>query len=255
MSTNLTAISLEKHLNELLDSSSFEDVCPNGIQITNTGEIKRVATAVSASLETIQKAIEWGTQALITHHGLFLNKTTVQLRGSLYNKVKLLLDNNIALLCYHLPLDAHIELGNNAVAARALGVTNLQTFGTFGKKAIGFYGTCNPIAPQELQAKLEKYYNHPAQVAVPETKKTITSIGFLSGGGHKFFPEAIKLGLDAFVTGTFDEPAWDQAQEENIAFYALSHTATEEIGPKALADYLAKTYDLSTKFIKTSNQF
>lgn len=255
MNIQLSANSLANQLNELLDITSFEDVCPNGMQIANTGELTRVATAVSANLETIQKAIAWGAQALITHHGLFLNKTTVQLQGSLYKKVKLLLDNNIALLCYHLPLDAHLELGNNAIAARALGVSQLQPFGIFGKKAIGFYGTCSPITPQELQAKLETYYNHPAQVAIAENKKTITSIGFLSGGGHKFFPEVIKLGLDAFVTGTFDEPAWDQAHEANIAFYALSHTATEEIGPKALAEYLENKHNLIATFIKTSNQF
>ncbi len=241
------------HLDQLLDAQSFDDVCPNGIQVTNNGEITKICTAVSASVETIQKAIQAKANTLIVHHGIFKVKDTVTLEGTLYQKVKLLLEHNIALLCYHLPLDAHQTIGNNWKVARDLGWQNLQPFGDYNKMLIGVQGTFPTISLQEFVQQLENYYGHSG--AIVPAKETIQSAAIVSGGAHKFINQAVAAGIDCFVTGTTDEPIWDIAHENNILFCAFGHAATEKIGPKALANYIQENLNISTEFIDTQNPF
>lgn len=249
----MTSNKLADYLNQLLDVSSFDDVCPNGIQVTNNGEITKICTAVSASLETIQKIIQAKANALIVHHGIFKVKDTVILEGTLYQKVELLLEHNIALLCYHLPLDAHQTIGNNWKVARDLGWQNLQPFGDYNKMLIGVQGTFSTISLQEFVQQLENYYGHSG--AIVPAKETIQSAAIISGGAHKFINQAIAAGVDCFITGTTDEPIWDIAQENNIAFAAFGHAATEKVGPKALANYVQETLKIPSEFIDTENPF
>ena len=137
----ITAATLEQSLNNLLDSHHIDDFCPNGIQVANKGEIKKIATAVSASREAIERSVDAGAQALIVHHGIFWKGDTYPLVGNKYKKIKLLMDYDIALLCYHLPLDMHQTLGNNWKVAHDLGWTSLQPFGEFNHMLIGVKGT------------------------------------------------------------------------------------------------------------------
>ncbi len=244
---------LATYLNEYLDSSTFEDSALNGIQVGNKGNISHIATAVSASLETIEKAAAIGANALIVHHGIFLKKEMQGITGTHYKKIKKLIESDIALLCYHLPLDAHTAVGNNWKAAHDLGLQNLQPFAQFGKKFIGVKGSISKTPFNEFQNKIEHYYGQKANVV--KIHEYISSVAIVSGAGEKCILDAARAGLDCLITGRVDEPVWDHAHEENVSFFGLGHYATEIIGPKTLAEHLQKTLGVKTTFIKTSNPF
>jgi dinuclear metal center YbgI/SA1388 family protein len=250
----ITLSDLQAYLHELLQCSTISDYCHNGIQVEGTEKIESIATAVSADLATIQAAAALGVQALIVHHGLFWQRDSHVISGVKREKIRLLLEHNISLLAYHLPLDKHQELGNNWRAAKELGWTDLQPFGFTNGQAIGVKGQIGPISREALQKKLEKYYRHSAQ-CVFGGKEKVHSIALISGGAHKSLSDAIEQGVDCFLTGTVDEPIWHQAKEGRINFFALGHSATERIGPKALGNHLEQKYQLSHQFIDSENPF
>lgn len=237
-----------RYLNELLKIDEFADYCENGLQVEGTSSIKKVATAVSASLATIQAAVEADVQALIVHHGLFWNADPYAVLGTKKEKLQLLLKHNISLLAYHLPLDAHQEFGNNWKAAHDLGWTDLQPFD------IGVKGTVGGISRDEFQKKLEEYYQHLAHCALGGIDY-IETAALISGGAYKSLLDAASQNIDCFITGNFDEPAWHQAHEEKINFYALGHSATERVGPKALGEHIQQQFGLETIFIDIPNPF
>jgi dinuclear metal center YbgI/SA1388 family protein len=251
MNQTITAYSLTRDLDQLLDPTGMSDFGPNGLIIPNEGAITKIATAFTPSLEIIEKAAQLGVQALITHHGL--QDVFPITSPTMYKKIKTLITHNIALLRYHLPLDAHQDLGNNWKAAKDLGWQNLEYFGECQGSLIGVRGTFAPVSTTEFVAKLEKYYGNNALVAAGKT--TIASAALISGGAHKYITQALHSGVDCFITGTTDDPAWDIAHEEKIVFCALGHAATEKVGPKALVAYLKKRYGIEAHFIDTANQF
>jgi len=250
----ITLQELCQQLDQLYQPGSFRDYCPNGLQVEGREEVKKIATAVSANLETLEEAKERGVDCLIVHHGLFWKGEDPRIQGSKREKIRLLLDEGISLLGYHLPMDAHLEIGNNAYAARQLGMTELEPFGEVDGLFIGVKGKVAPCSGEELQSKLEEYYTHSAAVALGGPQQ-IDTIGIVSGGGWKFLSEAAKKGVDAMVSGNYDEPAWSMAFEEKVHFYALGHSATERVGPKALAEWLQKEMGLSAEFIDCYNPF
>lgn len=247
---------LTHFLDQFLDVSNFVDYCANGIQIEGKESIQSIATAVSANLETIEAAISKGADALVVHHGMFWNKDLENLRieGTRKKKIELLLKHNLSLLAYHLPLDAHSEVGNNWKAAKDLGWNNLNPFGLYNKNYIGVKGTFPPISVEHFQKQMEAYYGHPAHAALGG-KETVTSAALISGGAYRELPQAKKAEVDCFVTGNFDEPAWATAHEEHIHFFALGHNATEKVGPKALAKKLSEVFKISAFFLDVYNPF
>ncbi|MDR3624546.1 MAG: Nif3-like dinuclear metal center hexameric protein [Chlamydiales bacterium] len=246
---NLTVQILCNYLEDFLKGSQFQDYCPNGLQVEGTRTISKIGVAVSASLATIQEAVKLDVDALIVHHGIFWNGDSFVISGSKQKKLKILLENNIALLAYHLPLDAHPVVGNNWKAAIDLGMSDLSSF-----NIIGVQGKFANIAVDGFVATLESYYDHLAIVALAG-KKDVSSAAIISGGAYKDVLLAARAGVDCFITGSFDEPAWNIAQEERINFIALGHTATEKVGPKALGDHLLKAFNVQVFFIDTPNPF
>lgn len=245
---------LEVYLNDYLKISTIKDYCLNGLQVEGRSEIKKIATAVSASLETFEQCIEQGVDALIVHHGLFWEKDLYQLVGVKRTKIQLLMKGEISLFAYHLPLDAHQEVGNNWQAARDLGWENLEPFGDYYGTLIGVKGTFSERPIQQMVAEVEKYYSHPSASALGG-KKRVASGALISGGAYKDLAKAAVAGVDCFITGNFDEPAWNVAHEEGIHFLALGHTATEKVGPKALARHISEKFGVSTQFLDTNNPF
>ena len=245
---------LRLYLDELLPGGGAADVCPNGLQVEGKGCIKKAATAVSASLATIESAIEQRADALIVHHGLFWNRDSYIIQGTKRRKLQLLLENEISLFAYHLPLDMHRKIGNNWKAAMDLNWTDLEPFAEFGGVFVGVKGKIAACAREELKERLEAYYGHLAACAWggPEW---IETVALVSGGAYKTLSEAAKEKIDAFITGNFDEPVWHQAMEEGINFYALGHSATERIGPIALAAHLLQSLNLPCPFIDIENPF
>jgi dinuclear metal center YbgI/SA1388 family protein len=245
---------LEEYLNHYLDISQIKDFCPNGLQVEGKKEIKKIGTAVSASLMTLQKCVEHQVDAVIVHHGLFWEKDPYPIRDTKFKKIDLLLKNQISLFAYHLPLDAHQEIGNNWQGAKDLGWEDLAPFGEFNGTLIGVKGTFSPQPIEIFISDVEAYYEHPAAVALGG-KRTVSSCALISGGAYKELASAAGIGLDCFITGNFDEPAWNIAQEEGIHFLALGHTATEKVGPKALANHLQNTFAIPSLFLDTANPF
>jgi dinuclear metal center YbgI/SA1388 family protein len=249
MTNKIILQQLRKHLDEYLKVAEFTDFCPNGLQVEGKKEIRKVATAVSLSIEVIEKSISKGIDALIVHHGLFWKGDSFVIDGAKRKKLELLLKHDISLFAYHLPLDAHRECGNNWKAAQDLGWEELVTF-----NEIGIMGRCPAMSLSQLTRKLEKYYDHPATVADGGGKK-IERVALVSGGAYKDLKKAALAGADAFVTGNFDEPAWWVAREEGIHFLALGHSATERVGVVALAEHVKEQFSLKVEFLDIFNPF
>jgi len=245
---------LVRHLDELLKPQQFSDVSANGLQIEGTPKIFHMATAVSASLATIEAAVKAGVQVLIVHHGIFWERDNPAIVGSKKEKIQLLLEHGISLLAYHLPLDAHQSYGNNWGAARLLGWQNLEPFGAYKGMFIGVKGSVEKLSREDFAGVLENFYGHIAYTAFGGSKEIATA-ALISGGAHRSITEASAAGIDAFITGSFDEPTWHQAYEEKINFYALGHSNTEKIGPQLLATHLQSTFQLPCGFIDVPNPF
>lgn len=250
----ITRQELCSYLSNFLQTSLFNDACFNGLQVEGKENISTVVTAVSASLDVIQQAVDTKADALIVHHGLFWNRDSYEITGVKREKLALLLKHDISLLAYHLPLDAHVEVGNNWKAARDLGWQNLQPFGVYNGQPIGVRGSFDAKSRDALQKELETYYRHPAHVALGG-KKLVTEAALISGGAYRSLGEAASAGIDCFITGNFDEPAWNQAFEEKTNFFALGHSATETVGPKALGEHLQEVFGLSVRFLDVPNPF
>ena len=250
----ITLQELCKYLDDYLNCSLFKDFSKNGLQIEGGPNIQKIAVAVTANLQTIEEAYQSNVDALIVHHGLFWEGDSYVIHGIKRNKIKMLLENDISLLAYHLPLDAHQEVGNNWKAAHELGWSNLEPFGFYKGIPLGVKGTIPKMDRIEFKAQLEKYYQHQAIHAFGGQQK-IEKVGLISGGAYKQLGDAANEGLDAFITGSFDLPAWDIAHEQNINFYALGHTATEKIGPQALGLHLLEKFKVETIFIDVPNPF
>lgn len=241
---------LSQILDTLLYSTTGGDYCPNGLQVEGKKEIRKVAFAVSASLATIRAAVEEGVDALIVHHGIFWDaERRSTITGIKKDKVALLLASGISLFAYHLPLDAQREFGNNWKAARDLGWSCLEPFGD-----VGVRGEFASVEVAQFQEKLEGYYSHPAAVALGG-KKRISSAALISGGAYRSLELAARAGVDAFITGNYDEPAWDIAHEWGIHFFALGHYATERIGVKALQQHFEENLKISAIFLDFPNPF
>ncbi len=241
-------------LDSLLQPSLFSDGCPNGLQVEGKKQINTIVTAVSSSLATIEAAIEAKADALIVHHGMFWNQDSYVVTGVKRQKLSLLLENGLSLIAYHLPLDAHQIYGNNWRAAIDLGWQNLEPFGMYKGSFIGVKGNFSPQSRDSFVHKLENYYGHKAYLA-PGGNNEVKSAALISGGAYRSLGEASEAGVDCFITGNFDEPAWHQALEEKINFLALGHSHTEKIGPKSLAKYLQEKLQVSCSFIDIENPF
>jgi dinuclear metal center YbgI/SA1388 family protein len=254
MNKSLSLSELNTYLDDLLQPALFQDYCPNGLQVEGKETITSIATAVSASLETIEAAIEAGVDALIVHHGLFWKGDPYPVTGTRKKKLSLLLKAGLSLFAYHLPLDAHKNLGNNWTVAQDLNWHNCVPFGEFNGSYIGVQGQTEEVSLEDLTQKLEGYYEHKAHVA-PGGSHRIRKIALISGGAHKEISEAATQGIDAFITGSFDEPIWHIAKEEGVHFIALGHSATERVGPRALGKHISKELKLKFTFIDIENPF
>ena len=252
MSINLKELS--HYLNTLLPSKGVTDPSINGLQVEGKASVQNIATAVSASLATLEAVVQKGIDALIVHHGLFWQRESYIIQGTKRKKLHLLLQHGISLYAYHLPLDMHPQVGNNWKAAKDLGWLDLQPFAYWDQVPIGVKGKIVPCSQEEFKKKLETYYQHSATCAWGGPSE-IQTVALVSGGAYKTLLEAAQEGIDAYITGSFDEPAWYQAWEERINFYALGHAATERIGPMALAEHLKHALNLPCQFIDIANPF
>lgn len=239
-------------LDVLLQPERFKDYCPNGLQVEGAPVVRKIVSGVTASLALIDAAIAVQADTIFVHHGLFWRGHDGRITGWLRQRIAPLLAHNINLFAYHLPLDAHPELGNNAQLGRQLG---LQTDGRFGEQQLGCLGM--PVqgafdTAQAFASHVETALGR-SVVLVPGKAGPIRRVGWCSGGAQGYFEEAIAAGVDAFITGEISEPQAHLARECGVAYLACGHHATERYGAPAVAGYLAQQLGLEHVFIDIDN--
>jgi dinuclear metal center YbgI/SA1388 family protein len=235
------------HLDALLNPTAFEDYGPNGLQVPGSGEIRTVVTGVSASVELFERAAEHDADLVLVHHGLFWGATG-PIDEQLKRRLQLLFDSNTALAAYHLPLDAHPQVGNNALLAQAIGATDPEPF-----VGIGVRARLPEISPEDLRARVREATGGREPLAFLAGPDPVRTIGIVSGGAARHLDDAIAEGLDAFVTGEPREPAMNDAREAGIHFLAAGHYATETFGVRALGERLAAEFGIRHVFADVPN--
>ena len=238
--------------NSLLQPARFKDYCPTGLQVEGRQQVNHIVSGVTASRAFIEAAIEAGADTLLVHHGLFWRGHDGAVTGWLKQRLALLLKHDINLLAYHLPLDAHEALGNNAQWGLRMG---WQAQGRFGEQDLGWWGAPSAATSdfKSLTADLQAKLGRAPVTVVPDPKRSLKRIAWCSGGAQSWFEAAIAAGADAFVTGEISEPQAHLARETGVAFFACGHHATERYGAPALAAHVAAQLGVSHEFIDIDN--
>ncbi len=245
---------LVEYLNELLQPQLYRDYTPNGLQVEGRDEVHALAVAVTASLEVVERAAEWGADALLVHHGYFWKGEPGVITGAKRARLRALLANDINLLAYHLPLDGHAELGNNVQLGRRLGWQIEGRFGDGPDGGIGFWGSlAQPVSPQMLATQLESELGRAPQWIDGQGGETIERLAWCSGAAQDWLEAAAALGVDAFVSGEISERTYHVAREAGVHYFAAGHHATERLGPLALGAQLQQRFDLEMTFIDQNN--
>lgn len=269
---------LSAALDALLQPERFRDYGPNGLQVEGRAEVRRIVSGVTASRALIEAAVADGADAIFVHHGLFWRGQDGRVTGWMKQRLALLLQHDINLFAYHLPLDAHLELGNNAQLARVLG---LRALSRFGDQDLGFLGEVaadvdgqapvqgtTPVVTadatpdttaragfadaQALAAHVGRCLGR-APVCVPGDGRALRRIAWCTGGAQGSFEAAIAAGADAYITGEISEPQAHYARECGVAFLACGHHATERYGAPAVAAHVAAALGMAHRFIDVDN--
>ena len=241
---------LLRGLDALLQPERFKDYGPNGLQVEGKDSIQRIVSGVTASRALIEAAIAARADALFVHHGLFWRGQDGRIVGWMKERLRLLLAHDISLFAYHLPLDAHPELGNNAQLGRVLG---WQADQRFGEQELGCVAPAAFADAQALAAHVERVLGRAATLVPGDSTRAIRRVAWCTGGGQGFFEAAIAAGADAFITGEISEPQAHLARETGVAFIAAGHHATERYGAPAVAAHMAAQYGLEHQFIDIAN--
>jgi dinuclear metal center YbgI/SA1388 family protein len=239
---------------QLLEPVRFKDYGPNGLQVEGKPRIRRVVSGVTASLALIDAAIEVGADALFVHHGLFWRGQDGRVTGWMKQRLAHLLAHDINLFAYHLPLDAHPVLGNNAQLAMRLGVTlsDHPEEGRFGEQSLGVLGRCEPSTASAFAAVVKGVLARDV-LMVGEPSRPVQRVALCTGGAQSYFEAAIAAGADLFVTGEISEPQAHYARESGVAYIACGHHASERFGAPAVAAHVAQSLGLEHRFIDIAN--
>ena len=241
---------LDAYLADYLQVSDFRDYCPNGLQVEGRADITQIVTGVTASAALIEAAVAAGADALIVHHGYFWRGEDGRITGMRRRRIGLLLEHELNLFAYHLPLDVHPEIGNNAMLGRRLGLTPA---GRFGEQNIGAHGT---LAAGTTLAQFSDLISQ--QIARPplvigDPARLLRRVAWCTGGAQGLFEQAITLGVDAYISGEISEQTVHAARESGVAYIAAGHHATERYGVQALGEHLAQRFGLRHRFIEVEN--
>jgi len=251
VATEQTTIKLDVFFRGFLDIDGFSSIDDslNGIQVDNNGDpVKKIAFGVDAAMETFENAAAAGAGMLFVHHGLFWGKP-LKIAGNLRKRIKFLLDNNIALYAVHLPLDQHPKFGNNAVLAQLLGLENIEPFGIYHGKKVGYKGTFpKPITIDEAVKKINFMGRQPAGI-FPFGKKECTNAAIVSGGAPQNAREAIEDGMDLFITGEDSHSVYHDCLEGKLNMISGGHYNTEVWGVQAVKRHCASELGLDVEFL------
>lgn len=241
---------LRAYLDSLLEAARFRDYCPNGLQVEGREHVQRIVCGVTASQALIEVAIQRQADALLVHHGWFWKSEDGRVTGFRRQRMARLLAHDINLFAYHLPLDAHPALGNNAQLALRFG---WEISGRFGEQEVGFVGV--PPAPTfagKLARQIEEVLGR-APLLIGDPARKVTRIAWCSGGAQDYFEAALATGADVFISGEISEQTVHLARETGMAFIAAGHHATERYGVEALGEHLAESFGIDVEFVDIDN--
>jgi dinuclear metal center YbgI/SA1388 family protein len=244
---------LTQYLNQLLNSDNINDYCPNGLQVEGKPEIGKIITGVTASERLIDAAIEHQADTILVHHGYFWKGESQVITGLKKNRLAKLLKHDINLLAYHLPIDVHSDLGNNAVLANLLGITNVVPVESVKPKGVLMQGKLStPMSIDQFgQLVNSKLQREPLINAV--NNELVSTIAWCTGGGQGYIDVAAELGVDVFLTGEASEQTIHSSREFGIHFVAAGHHATERYGVKSVGEHLANEFGLDVQFVDIHN--
>ncbi len=245
---------LSNYLETLLEPSTFEDYGPNGLQVEGTEEINTIVTGVSGCVDLFEQAIQLKADAIIVHHGIiWWDFDRPIIKGSYKKRIKLLLDNDINLFGYHLPLDCHQLYGNNIQIAQSLGFHKNTPAFSYKGHHIGVISELETPQPKEELYSQVKQIINPNSLIFDYGPSQVQKIGIVSGSGESLFKEAIEQGVDCFITGEVKEHIMHLAKEEKISFISAGHHATERFGIKALGNHLKDHCNLDVSYVDIAN--
>ncbi len=239
----------------LLAPETFNDYCPNGLQIEGTQHINKIAFAVSATRDSIIKAVDQQADSLVVHHGLFWKFHGARaITGAFGQRIIPIIKNDMNLFAYHLPLDAHPVIGNAAMLGKKLGLSEQLPFGDFKGCPTGVKGKLfQPVNVKQLAEKLKSILAHDIILASPDNSRLINTLGIITGGANSDWHLAVKANLDAYITGEISEHDWHESQENNIHMFAGGHHATEQFGIQALMKKTREYFNIECFYIDSKN--
>ena len=241
---------LQTYLDELLQISRFRDYCPNGLQVEGRTCIRRLLTGVTASQALLDAAITHKADAVLVHHGYFWKGENACITGMRKKRLSALLTNDISLLAYHLPLDAHPEYGNNAQLAKAC---CFIPEGYFGEQDMAWYGVLQKTTSTATLGERIARVCQRSPLVIGDQDKPLRRIAWCSGGAQDYFEAAIALGVDAYISGEISERTMHLARESGVVYFAAGHHATERMGVRTLGEHLAVHFGLDVIFVDIDN--
>jgi dinuclear metal center YbgI/SA1388 family protein len=253
MGAGIGLAALMAYLDEFLEARKGSDFGPNGLQVEGRPRVHKLVTAVSAGAQLFARARAAGADAVLVHHGLFWEGQPRVLTGFRYRQVAELIQGGMSLIAYHLPLDRNPEVGNNALAARAFGLAEVEPFGEHDGLPIGCKGRFpEPLPPARLVELCRDVFGQ-EPLAFLFGPEPVASVGLISGGAQRELHDAIAQGLDAYVTGEASEWVMNVARDAGIHYLAAGHYATERLGVRALGEHLARRFGLEVEFVDIPN--
>ncbi|MFG0834998.1 Nif3-like dinuclear metal center hexameric protein [Aeromonas bivalvium] len=241
-------------LNTLLEPHAIKDYCPNGLQVEGRDEIRKIVTGVTASQALLDAAVAQGADAILVHHGYFWKGESEVITGMKQRRLKTLLNHDINLFAYHLPLDVHPELGNNAQLARLLDIQVRRGLEPWDKKSVAMVGKlAEPMRGKALAARIGERLGRTPLHCGESGPALIETVAWCTGGGQSYITLAAEQGIDAFISGEASEQTIHTAREMGMHFFAAGHHATERYGVKALGEWLAAEHGLEVIFIDIDN--
>lgn len=246
----MTLTELVSYINSILNLDKFNDYAPNGLQLEGSNKINKIATAVTASLDVVKKAVDMNADALLVHHGYFWKGENQTITGMKKTRLELLIKNDISLLAYHLPLDAHPEYGNNACLGKMFGITTTDVMDKQGVGNIGYLD--EPVTLSEFAAKVSQVLSRQALV-ISAGNHPIKRIAWCSGGAQKYLMKAAAMGADVYLSGEISENTVHEARELGVHYIAAGHHATERYGVQALGEHLNAAFGVEHQYIEIDN--
>lgn len=245
---------LEKLINQKLNVQRFKDYAPNGLQVEGRNEIQRIVTGVTACQSLLDAAADLNADAVLVHHGYFWKNDEPMITGMMHKRIKTLINHDMNLYGYHLPLDAHPLFGNNALLGDALGINQFGSFEVENPGCFMWHGEFKqPITGAELEARITQRYQRSPLHCGDNAPQEIRRVAWCTGGGQDYIKLAAENGFDAFITGEVSERTIHIAREMGIHFFAAGHHATECDGIKALGEWLSAEYQFDVTFIDINN--